>query len=246
MSVKNKVIALAASLMVAGGAGAGALVTAGSAAAATPSCGSSCLEVYNKNIGKRFVLDVYKRGQKVGQPVILFRASNSDPAEDFTVSEQGTVNDFYQAGLVSSALALHYGCVTGVNSANCQFPNLAAYEVEYAPYGADTGLCVGVTATASNSTKVALEPCGVSSKTVWIADYADSTPFSRSVPLINGSDTNFSQPYVLTYPSTAFPTDNPRPQLYTHTLTGFSNGHGPTLGTVDDNQLYSFKQGVLR
>jgi hypothetical protein len=42
-----------------------------------------------------FVMDVFRQGAKVGQPIILFRNSNSDPAEDFTVSFQGSVSDFY-------------------------------------------------------------------------------------------------------------------------------------------------------
>jgi hypothetical protein len=32
--------------------------------------------------------------------------SNHDPAEDFTVSRQGTVGDFFTAGLVTAALNL--------------------------------------------------------------------------------------------------------------------------------------------
>ncbi len=58
------------------------------------------------------------------------------------------------------------------------------------------------------------------------------TAFKHGIPLINGSDTNFSQPFVLTYPNDSFPTDKPRPQLVVTNLTGFSNGHGgPQLGT---------------
>ena len=34
---------------------------------------------------------------------------NSDPAEDYTVSFQGLVSDFNAAGLVGTAVALHYG-----------------------------------------------------------------------------------------------------------------------------------------
>ena len=63
---------------------------------------------------------------------------------------------------------------------------------------------------------VTLQPCGVSSNTVWIVDTYDSAggPVHHGyVPLINGSDTNFSQPFVLTYPKSGFPTDTPRPQL---------------------------------
>ena len=60
------------------------------------------------------------------------------------------------------------------------------------------------------------------------------------VPLINGSDTNFSHPYVLNYPGNgAFPTDNPRPQLTTWTLSKYSNG------TVFDNQMRGANFGVL-
>ena len=44
-----------------------------------------------------------RQGEKVGQPIILFRASNNDPAEDFTISQQGLVSDFFTAGLVSAA-----------------------------------------------------------------------------------------------------------------------------------------------
>ena len=44
------------------------------------------------------------------------------------------------------------------------------------------------------------------------------------VPLINGSDTNFSHPYVLTYPQNGNPTDKPRPQLVTQNLHQFSRG----------------------
>ncbi len=57
------------------------------------------------------MLDVLRQGAKVGQPIILFRTSNTDPAEDFVPSIQGTTADFYAAGLVSvggcAALRLH-------------------------------------------------------------------------------------------------------------------------------------------
>ena len=87
-----------------------------------------------------------------------------------------------------------------------------AFELEYAPYGVDSGLCMGVATTARQGTPVVLEPCGISSKTVWIIDTADSTTITHGyVPLINGSDTNFSHPYVLSYPLNGYPTDMPRP-----------------------------------
>ena len=113
---------------------------------------------------------------------------------------------------------------------------------------------MGVAATAFNDEGVTLQPCGVSSKTVWIADIFDSpnTLFNGYIPAINGSDTNFSQPFVLTYPNNSFPTDKPRPQLVVTNITGFSNASppffipGPQLGTVNVNQLWGADFGILK
>ncbi len=71
-------------------------------------------------------------------------------------------------------------------------------------------------------------------------------PHGGYVPLINGSDTNFSHPFVLTYPNIRYPTDKPRPQVVVTNLTGFSNGpNGLELGTVNNDQLWGADFGVL-
>ena len=249
MSMKSKVIAAAATLTLVGGVSA---VAAFSAGAATPSCGGSCIDVFSREFGHHstpnYVVDVLRQGATVGQPIILFRTSNSDPAEDFTVSFQGSTSDFFAAGLVSPAVALHYGCTVGPFITCANGVDDPAFESEYAPYGVDSGLCVGVAATATQNEGVSLQPCGVSSKTVWIVDTNDSpqTLNSDYVPLINGSDTNFSHPFVLTYPKNGFPTDKPRPQLLTQNLTGFSSGFGSPIGSVQDNQLWGADFGILR
>ena len=190
MSIKSKVFAAAATLTLIGGVGAAGAM---SASAATPSCGFTCVDIFSHNYGTHhnpgFVLDVLRQGDKVGQPVILFRTSNSDPAEDFTIAYQGQVSAFLAAGLVSPALALHYGggCEfwdTHVYPAACgkYFPDDYAYEIEYAPYGADSGLCVGTPTTAariptSRCSRVALRPrpCGW-----WTSPTASATPSSTS------------------------------------------------------------------
>ena len=67
------------------------------------------------------------------------------------------------------------------------------------------------------------------------------------VPLINGSDTNFSHPFVLQYPANGFPTDKPRPVLFVNNLTGFSQGNTPLgnpVGNVDDSQLWGANTGI--
>lgn len=254
MSIRSKILAGAASLAILGAVStAGALTASG----ATPSCGGNCADVFSRAFGTHrtplYVLDVLRGGVKVGEPIILFRTSNTDRAEDFAPSVQGTTADFYAAGLVSSAVALHYGCVQGSNFPNC-FANSVddpAVELEYSPDGRDTGLCVGLASTATAGEKVTLEACGVSARTVWIIDANDSPATLRNgyVPLINGSDTNFSHPFVLTYPASGFPTDKPRPQLFVTNLTGFAQGNvplGQQIGSVDDTQLWGADFGVLR
>ena len=87
--------------------------------------------------------------------------------------------DFYAAGMVTAALALHYGCVAGVSPAgmnDCSGRrdfNDPAFEIEYTPFGVDSGLCVGVAATAVQEEGVTLQECGASSKTVWAVDIYD-------------------------------------------------------------------------
>jgi hypothetical protein len=255
MSIKSKVFAATAALTLVGGVGAVGALSASSASAATPSCGHSCVDIFSRDFGTHstpnFVVDVLRQGEKVGQPIILFRTSNSDPAEDFSPSFQGLTSDFFAAGMVSAAVALHYGCVAGVPDAGSTCSagvNDPAFEIEYAPYGVDSGLCMGLASTAVYEGKVTLAPCGVSAKTVWIVDTNDSpaTIAHGYVPLINGSDTNFSHPFVLSYPTNGYPTDMPRVQLEVTNLTGFQSGRGTAIGSVDSNQLWGADYGVLK
>ena len=184
MSIKSKILAATAALTVVGGLGtAGAL----SANAATPSCGDSCINIFLHEFGTHrhpnFVLDVWRQTARVGQPIILFRTSNSDKAEDFTVSNQGTVADFFAAGLVSAAVNQHYG-------------SEMAAQIEFAPFGERTGLCSGLAATAFQNEGLTLQPCGIPGTTVWIIDTADS-PATASFPIVNGSTTDFTHPFAM-------------------------------------------------
>ena len=255
MSIKSKAFAVLGTAALAATA---VLAGTGAANAATPSCGPLCADIFSWQFGNfghpNFVLDIYRQGAKVGQPVILFRTSNADPAEDISAEFNGTTSGFYAAGLVSSLVALHYGCTGTINVPGGQIVcppgshNTIATELEYAPYGANSGLCIGLASAAYQGEKVTLQPCGVSSKTVWIVDTNDQAKITAAgVPLINGSDTNFSHPFVLTYPSAGYPTDKPRPQLFVANLTGFTQPGGifPVLGSINSNQLWSADLGVL-
>ena len=266
---KRMVLAIAATLTLVCGAGLAGTVT--SASAATPSCGTKCLNIYSQQFPAReFIADVFRQKQAVNTPVILFRTANSDPAEDWTVSFQGTVSDFFAAGLVSAQVMLHYGCtpgfvftVTGGTGQGGTFTcaqNTAdeqAGEIEYAPFGVDSGLCMGVATkalAAVGSAGVSLQPCGVNAGTVWILDGVDvcqNFTFGEA-PLINGASTNFSHPSVLTYPGGAYPTDKPRPQLLVTNLTGFSQNGPPSpnpsgcqsIVAADSSQLWSAYLGI--
>jgi hypothetical protein len=247
MTVKSKILAAAATLTLVSALG---LAGAGTASAATPSCGASCINIFPKQYSEtsttspQFVVDVLRQGERTGQPVILFRAANFDPAEDWTYAYQGTVQNFWQAGLVSAAVALRYGCVVGTSSyefASCAGEvNDNAFEIAYAPFGVESGLCMGVAVAAYSGEGVTLQPCGTSSRSVWIEDTNPGDyPAAPYYAAINGSGALFSNPLVLTYPSDGYPTDKPRPQLTVTALNGFS------ASTENDDQMWTGTGGVL-
>jgi hypothetical protein len=220
MSIKSKVLGGAAALAVmAGGLG---VAGAATAHAATPSCGHSCIELSAGNYGTGNVVDVYKAKQQSGAKVVLWAESNTDKAEDFTVSYAGRVNSLYNAGLVAESFAYRYG-------------HDLAFELQYTPDGVDSGLCVGTATKAGSGTPVVLEPCGASSKTVWALDthgVSASQVKAHYVQLINGSNTNFAQPYVLT---------NRSGSLVTNNALGFAQGFGTI---ANDNQIWTANWGV--
>ena len=148
--------------------------------AIAPQCGPTCITLYSPFYSE--VLGV-EGEQNTGEPVDLEQASATSGDQDWILAAHGTVGSFYSAGLVSAAIDQHYG-------------SDEAYEYEYTPWGVITGMCLGASGTAQNGTPVTLQPCGVSGKTVWVSDAA--AQYGEQAPLINGTDTAFTQPYVLT------------------------------------------------
>jgi hypothetical protein len=228
MPVKRAIVAAVAALAITGGAA----LAATPARAETPSCGASCIDFYGgipAILGAAsFIMASYREGDVTGTPLILSEISNANPAEDFTDSDDGPVSEFVQAGLISTSVGDIYG-------------DDIAYEFQYSPFGAPTGECVGVGATATSGEKVTLQPCGVSGKTLWIVD----TPRSGSItgsqyPLINGSTQNGATPFVLTYPLGASPEDQPNPGMF------LSNLQENAAGQVPYNQSWSAFRGTAR
>ena len=130
----------------------------------------------------------------------------AEASRKWVVSIHGTVSSFYASGLVSAAIDKHYG-------------SNEAYQYEYVPFGVDSGLCLGVDGIAQNGTATTLQWCGVSAATVWVSDTSDQD--GQQVPLINGTNTNFTQPFVLTVNGTSM---NATTSSLTKTSGGIGNG----------------------
>lgn len=195
------------------------IALAPAAHAATTQCGDNCEALYNLTFGTADVVAVAGASgtsARTGQAVELLAASGGNQGEDWVLEDEGTVADFFAAGYISAAFNLHYS-------------GDEVYEYDYIPFGTFTGECLGVASVAGNGTPVSLQPCGISAKTLWATDTADQ--FQRQLPLINGSDTNFSFPYVLTADSTGR-------SMTTHMLTGGN-------GVIDTGQYWGTEFGVL-
>jgi hypothetical protein len=249
MSVKAKIVAGAATFTLVGG-GLGMVGTL-TASAATPNCdtngSSNCAQIFSQKYGPQYLVDVYQAKSAAGTPVILFQASNSDPAEDFVPVDEGTVHNFYRHyGLVSAAFAKTYSADE-------------AYEVQYEPYGLNSNFCLSTWPGEAPSAGylVRLESCGQYSNSLWAADTDANTapngssvtfdrhstggffsPNRTDVALINGATNSFSNPLVLNYPA-GNPTDMPRPQLNVQPEKQYSDG------TTFDNQEWGTVAGAV-
>ncbi len=231
MSFKAKIAAGAATFALAGG-GLGAVGTL-SASAATPSCGTSCADVYTLKFGSHFLLDTFQGKAAADQEVILFQASNSDPAEDFVPTDLGKVWHLYSGGkhsLITKTFAHRYG-------------SDEAWEYQYAPLGLKSGFCASTWpgVIAQPGYKVRLEPCGRYSNSIWATDQhpdGDHTASAKYWVVINAATDSFSNPLVLNYPA-GNPTDMPRPWVNVEPLNAYGNG------TVFDNQQWSYRPGPV-
>ena len=182
ISIRSKVVTAAAALAVVAGLGAAGTQAA---SAETPSCGPRCIELSSVEFGTGYVVDVVHSNAVTGAPVTLAAASRTNQGEDFVVQYQGSVNDFIAAGLISSGLGPRWG-------------NLAAFQFQYTPSGAPTGLCLGLGAGTSVLTTVTLQPCNANVRALWISDpltAAQSGPFALISATTKG---NFSHPVTLT------------------------------------------------
>jgi hypothetical protein len=221
MSIKSKVPAAAAGLILACGLSAAAALPAG---ASTTQCGSACVQIFSKLYGPGFVESAFQGIAAAGQPTILHAASDSDPTGDFInpLGHAVPVSYFYAQGMVSAAVNAHYG-----------LPDVAV-QVEYAPYGQGTGLCAAVATTAYQNEGLSLQPCSTPGTTVFIIDFTDAPTAKPYFPIVNASTTDFTHPFTMTIHGN--PAHKPFPQI---TLQHMHDNPAD----VPDNQLWQAPQG---
>jgi hypothetical protein len=204
---------------------------------ATAACGDNCFNVFSALLGEDTIMNAYVPGNtgtggKVGQKVNMKFASNTRPNEDFTdyAIENGTlesVADFCDAWPAPQSF--------NPTSYVCQnYYAFPVFEASWSPFGNESGLCAGVARGDVNNENVTLQYCGASDNTLWIIDIANcpiSGPNYGYCPAINGGDTNFSHPLVLTVNAGSSHPDNQLLVQRENLLTG---------GAPRDNQLFDF------
>ena len=225
MPIKSNVLAVTAVLTLACGLSSAGTVAA---SAATPQCGSGCVEVYSMKYATPtslgFVETVLLGIPLRGVPTIVQQASSSNPAEDLIVPAPGRVpvSQWYADGMVSAAV-------------NAHFSGEFAVQIEYAPYGHPTGLCTAVATTAYQNEGLSLQPCSTPGVTIWILDTADASNAKPYFPIVNGSDTDFVHPFAMTI------LGNPAQQLITPIIMQHLIGNP---SSVPANQLWGAHFGV--
>ena len=164
-----------------------------SASAGTPACGPNCIGVFSDELGTyaepNFVEHVFGGVATIGTETGLTTARNTDTSEDFINPHPGAVSDYYELGLVSAAVESHYQALT-------------ASQLEYAPGGVPTGLCVGIPTSPFQGEPLSLQSCTIPGRTVWIigTSLSPSTKAQGIFPIISGATRDFSHPFAMTYP----------------------------------------------
>jgi hypothetical protein len=218
MFITRKMWALLATLAL-GGVSAAATLSVTAATAATSQCGMACVSIFNKGLGLPGpVEDILGGVATVGQPVILKMDSNSDPSED-TMAHTGSVSTFYASGMVSA-------------DANSHFAGLTAAQIEYAPNGVGTGLCVGLASLPYENEGLTLQPCSTPDVTVWILDL-EVSPVSGYFAIINAATTDFDHPFAMSLNPDELSSGQQLLQILVRRLQFRANEN-----TLQDNQLW--------
>lgn len=202
---------------------------------ATPACGTSCILQSSLLLGTDTILNAYVPGDtgsggKAGQPVVLQRASDTHPNQDFTASFLGRVSNYCGTSNGDRLAPSSYACR--------YLGRTFAVEEAWSPYGNDSRLCVGAAVGQGAGAKLTLQPCGESGRTLLIEDllhlvFRNGQPY---IPLISGTASTFSQPLVVTVDEGS---KKPANQLVLQ-REKLQSGGG-----VEDSQLFGFARGPV-
>src|SRR4051794_8411714 len=188
MSTKSKAAAAAALLTAVGGLSTVSAVSAHAATSPAP----STIKVFSAKFGTaaqpNFIETVSHGVARVGQRTVLNPVNAQNKGQDIVGHRGGTVADFFKAGLVSAQVNQHYG-------------KLTASQLELAPNGVRTNLCVGLRTAAFQNEPLSLQSCNTPGTTVFIIDTADSPATAKNgiFPIVSGSTTDFTHPFAMTY-----------------------------------------------
>ncbi len=129
------------------------------------------------------------------------------------------VTGFVEAGLISPGMEALHG-------------PLEVFEIQYSPFGAPTGGCVGEGTTPANGVRASLQPCGMSAKTTWFVDSFTAPIATTEAPLISEETaSNSFDSQVLTALAPGLPLSTSMLRISDATLAV--------------NQLWGAKLGVL-
>jgi len=207
--------------------------------AATPACGANCQDYTSlelANDGDNSILNAFVSGDTGRIPtrpvdVNFNLASNSHPNEDWGYQVIGTVGQFCQNGILT-------GGILAENSVACtHYRSFPAFELNWQPFGQQSGLCAGTSGPVTEGQNVKLEKCGGFQGSIFVLD----TDLGKVVnghlyePAIDGADTSFSHEFVLTLDAG---THSPINQLKIDSLDTLAG-----VNTAPDTQLFTAVNG---
>lgn len=175
---------------------------AGQPGATGPGCGDACISLFNELTGTGVTVNalLWKdtgRGGHVGTAVVMQPAGPNRPNANFTKTALGRVAQFCGINFLPSSYL-------------CQ--NLGTswvFEIDWSPFGNESGLCVGVAAVARSDQDVTLQNCGQGVRTLWIGDAAPGS----------GRDCRFRDNYCVWISANSRPANVPPLVLSLHSGT---------------------------
>jgi hypothetical protein len=236
-------IAKAGSLLVAGvaltsviGISAAGAASAKVAPGATATCGNNCIDVFSRVLGRNTLLNAYVpgdtgSGSKPGQVINMNQGANNHPNEDFVAVPIGTVFSQCRSILNPDGILLSNSVLCNPTNGFLADP---AIELNFAPFGNETGLCAGTTGSPVSGLQVRLTLCGHTEGTLIVQGANQFIGGVNYHTYISGATNTFSHPFVFTVNTGASKPANLIQLQSENLLTG---------GVPADNQLFGVRPG---